>query len=130
LAERCAIYARANSLLDPSDEIAGHVEACESYLLQSGWKFTTTCVDFGPANKPAKMRGGFRSLLDEAAQGGFDILLVHDTSHISTNVRALRSFARQLSEANVQVIEVSPANRISRQQVRATKRSHLNVQSI
>jgi site-specific DNA recombinase len=114
MSERCAIYARANSLFDPSHAIVPQVEACEAYFRQTGWEFVATNVDFGPSNRPSDMRGGFHSLLNEAAQGAFDILLIYDKSHISTNARDLRSFERRLREANVRVREVDHVEEDSR----------------
>jgi hypothetical protein len=106
--KRCAIYARADSPFDPSDLIAEQVEACNAHCRRTGWKFVATCVDFGPPNTRKNMRGGFRSLLEQAALGEFDVLLVYDRSHVGTRVNDIRSFVGQLADANVRVCEISP----------------------
>src|SRR6266700_4829161 len=82
LTRRCAIYVRAKLLSDVPGDLSRQVNSCEAYLREMGWEFIVICVDFGPPNKPGRLLGGFRSLLEEAAQGCFDTLLVHDKSHI------------------------------------------------
>ena len=130
MSERWAIYMRADSLFDTSNEIGRQFKFCQAHLSRSGWTLAGACVDFGSASKRTDTRGGFQSLLDEAEQGCFDILLICDTSHISTNARALRSFVGQLAAANVRVCEVSPSKNASHHAAKIIERTHDNAQNI
>ncbi len=81
--QRCKVYARADTMFEPSDMLAHHVEFCESFREGMGWADAGATVDFGLSNKSDRLLGGFYGLIDEAKKGAFDILLVHDLSHIS-----------------------------------------------
>lgn len=105
---RCAVYARASSLYQPFEPISSQVKSCEAHLRDNGWEFASACVDFGPPNTAKRLLDGFRQLLKEAADHEFDILLIPDRTHVTTNARSYQHFAQTLQGLGIKVREFSP----------------------
>ncbi len=79
---RAAVYARYSSAKQRESSIKDQVRNCTAFAEREGWSIAEHYVDEALSGT-SKDRPGFKRLLADAEDGGFDVLLVDDLSRLS-----------------------------------------------
>lgn len=86
---RAAIYARVSTDRQREKQtIASQLRLLPEYAKSQGWSITDQYVDDGRSGETVEDRPEFRRLLDDAAIGAFDILLVIDLDRITRSKKS------------------------------------------
>jgi site-specific DNA recombinase len=99
---RAAIYLRTNA---GTDQLARQRELAEGYCAEQGWEPPLEYVDSGPMGE-AEERAGLCALLEDAARGGFDVLVVTDLSRLSRQSGEVLSLIDRLDRCRVGVVSL------------------------
>jgi DNA invertase Pin-like site-specific DNA recombinase len=114
---RVALYTSGH---EPSS-LDGQEAACRRYLAthQPRWRVVAVYRDVAPTGGWRAIRAGLRHLLDAAASGAFDPLLVHQLDRLSRRMEHVEEVVEELDAASVAVRTVrepfdsaAPANRL------------------
>lgn len=74
---------------------------------RNGYKIVKSYVDDGISGKSASKRPSFLRMIDDAAENGWDAVLVYDSSRFARNLMEFLAYKKMLQENGVQLIAVT-----------------------
>jgi len=82
---KAVIYARYSSSTQSELSIEGQLQVCHEYAGHNGYEVVGTFIDRAISGTAAKNRPGFRQMLEDSADGGFEAVLVYQLDRFARN---------------------------------------------
>jgi site-specific DNA recombinase len=79
---RAVVYARYSTDLQNDQSIEDQIRICRQHIEKSGWKYVVTYHDRGISGA-SKLRPGYQSLLADARQKQFDVVVAEALDRLS-----------------------------------------------
>ena len=83
--KKAVIYARYSSDMQREESIDAQVRACSYYAHQYQFEVVHIYADRAQSGKRTKNREQFLQMIDDAAEGNFEVILVHKLNRFGRN---------------------------------------------
>lgn len=105
--KRAAIYARTATVqeLGPNFALAEQIHQSRQFCVRNGYTEIYVYAEVGSGNN--RERHGLQTVLAEAEQGKFDILVVHTFSRLARDIALLTTLLKRFETAGVKVESVT-----------------------
>ena len=103
---RAAIYARYSSDLQSDASIEDQMRLCEERAAREGWTIENRYSDHGLSGA-SLMRPGIQMLMQDAAEGGFDVVVGESLDRLSRDQEDIAGLYKRLSFAGVKIVTLS-----------------------
>ena len=106
-AMRAVIYARYSTDLQREASIEDQIRVCSERASREGWKVVGTYADRATSGASLSNRKGFKSLLDDARDRGFEIVLAEALDRISRDQEDAAAIYKRLRHYEVSIFTLS-----------------------
>ncbi len=103
---RIAIYARYSTDMQREASIEDQVRLCSERATREGWQVGQTYMDHGISGA-SMMRPGIQSLMQDAQDGKFDIVIAEALDRLSRDQEDIAGIYKRLSFAGVTILTLS-----------------------
>ncbi len=103
---RAAIYARYSTDMQSEASIEDQVRLCERLITQNGWKAGQVYSDMGMSGT-THLRPGYQQLLQDARNGGVDVVVSEGLDRISRDQEHIAAFFKQMTFKGIPVFTVA-----------------------
>ena len=103
---RACIYARYSSDLQSQSSIEDQIRLCEERCAKEGWRITGLYTDAGISGA-SLLRPGIQSLIVDAGQGKFDLVLAEALDRLSRDQEDIAGFYKRMEFAGVKIVTLS-----------------------
>lgn len=104
--QRAAIYARFSTDLQSERSVDDQIELCREFAIRQGFVVARSYFDKARSGASIFGRDGLLSLMDDAREGKFDIVIVEALDRLSRDQEDLAGLHKRLTFAGVQIIAV------------------------
>ena len=109
---KAVIYARYSSDLQSEASIEDQIRICTKRAEQEGWQLIMHFSDYAISGATMQ-RSGMQSLMLDAAQSKFDIVITEGLDRLSRDQEDIAGIYKRLSFANVQIFSLSDGGFVS-----------------
>ena len=106
MTKRAVIYARYSSELQSERSIKDQVALCRQKAEREDWKFVEAFSDYALSGA-SLARPGLQALIEQARDGGFDLLLTESLDRLSRDQEDIAGLYKRLSAWQVEIVTLS-----------------------
>ena len=103
MTKRAVIYARYSSELQSERSIEDQVALCRQKAEREDWKFVEAFSDYALSGA-SLARPGLQALIEQARDGGFDLLLTESLDRLSRDQEDIAGLYKRLSAWQVEIV--------------------------
>lgn len=105
--KKAVIYARYSSDMQREESIDAQVRACSYYAHQYQFEVVHIYADRAQSGKRTKNREQFLQMIDDAAEGNFEVILVHKLNRFGRNTLEVLEYKNSLEDMGIELISVT-----------------------
>lgn len=105
--KKAVIYARYSSDMQREESIDAQVRACTYYARQYQYEIVHVYADRAQSGKRTKNREQFLQMINDASDGGFEVILVHKLNRFGRNTLEVLEYKNNLEDMGIELISVT-----------------------